>query len=220
MVTCCNSALLCKLIQRFGECQYNMSRGGKAPFSVLFHSSPLIQQIQRKGTGFSLACKQFISSADDKGETWNTLNTFVCTGNQEVNSPRSNRDINAAKRGHCVYDEGASCLTNYSSYRLNIIEDSAGSFAVDHCHMCDGWIFCQQFCNMGCIWNLVIGLCIVKIRNLGMITNLSHSFSVCTIGADQYLVLISNYTGKDTFHTECSASLHQNSSIIILGNLC
>lgn len=52
--------LLGQLIQSLGEGQHHMGGRGKAPLAVLFHSLPLVQQIQREGAGLAFAGQQLV----------------------------------------------------------------------------------------------------------------------------------------------------------------
>ena len=97
LISLFGSALFFQLIERFAERQHYMGRRRESPFSILFHSLPLIIKIQRKASCFTLAFHQLISSANNERKSWYALNTFIGAADDEVNSQLSYLNVYTAK---------------------------------------------------------------------------------------------------------------------------
>lgn len=97
--------------------------------------SGLVQQIQRQRTCLSFTGQQLVPAAQNKGESRYTLDALVGAGYQEVDAPVGHRDIHTAERRHRVHNEGLSGIPHHFAYGLDIVEDTAGGFAVNHGHI-------------------------------------------------------------------------------------
>ena len=120
-MACRNSSLFFHFLQCLRKGQNNMSRRSKTPFSVFFHGFPLVIEIQRQTACLTLTFLQFFPVANNKGKSRNTLNAFIGTADNIINSQLLYRDIHSSKAGHGIYNENSSCLLNGLCSCCNII---------------------------------------------------------------------------------------------------
>ena len=90
-----------------------------------FHRFPLVVNIQRKRTGYSLTTHQFRTAGYDKSESRNSLDTFIGTADQEVDSQLTNIHRDNSNATHSIY----MCQL------LQRIQDTGSRFAVNEGHM-------------------------------------------------------------------------------------
>ena len=90
-------ALGIQLLQCLGEGQDHMGGGGITPFSIFFHTFPLVQKIQGERTRLAFTGQQLVAAADNEGKTRNPLDAFIGAGNKEIDPPLCHRNLHSSK---------------------------------------------------------------------------------------------------------------------------
>ena len=75
-----------------------MCRRSKSPFAILVHSLPLVIEVKRKASCFAFGFDQFLFVCNDEGKSRYALDAFVCTADDKVDSPFSDRDIHTTEK--------------------------------------------------------------------------------------------------------------------------
>ena len=100
-----------------------------------FHRFPLVVNIQRKRTGYSLTTHQFRTAGYDKSESRNSLDTFIGTADQEVDSQLTNIHRDTSKAAHSIYNQFLAMHLHYMCQLLQRIQDTGSRFTVNEGHM-------------------------------------------------------------------------------------
>ena len=162
---------------------------------------------------------ELLPVGQDEGEAGNPLDALVGAGDQEVDPPVGQGDVDAAEGGHGVHEEGLAGGLGHLAHRGHVVEDAAGGLPVDHGHVGDGGVLRQILGHHAGLGALVVGLLIEGVGHPGVAADVGHPQAIGPVGGDEDLVLGPHHGGEDGLHPEGAAALHQHGGVRRLGHM-
>ena len=209
-----------QLLQGLVKGQHHVGGGGEAPLAAaVLHPLPLVIEVQGQGAGLAGAGGQLLPVGQDEGEAGNPLDALVGAGDQEVDPPVGQGDVDAAEGGHGVHDKGLAGGLGHLAHRGHVVENAAGGLPVDHGHVGDGGVLRQILGHRIGLGALVVGLLIEGVGHPGVAADVGHPQAIGPVGGDEDLVLRPHHGGEDGLHPEGAAALHQHGGVRRLGHM-
>jgi hypothetical protein len=130
-------ALSVKLIESLMECQERVGGRSETELTVALQSSPLCIEVETQRARIAFGLFQPAVARQDKAESRNAFDAFVCRRDQEVDMVGRKIYGDRAKAAHRVHNITCSCSMNHFPDFFDRVEDSGRCLAMDHRNMGD-----------------------------------------------------------------------------------